>query len=181
MHTFFRPATVRRTRFAAGAGLITLFLALGLSGCGGSGGGLFEEPGLVLSQDSVGCSADPGVSCEASLTAQPPEGASTASISWTERPAAGGLPVVSDVRRTAQSDGTWHVVVFFKRDPPAGNHAGSIELNLMDLFSQRPPATLSYSLSMDGAQGTLSPLKPLPGGRDWETFGGDAAHRGAVR
>ena len=167
-----------------------VILAAWLSGCGGSPGTTVPDlsqkhPGLVLGQDSVVCSADPGisvaagVSCEVTLQAQPPADYSQNGLDWAERPA-GGSKVIEDVDRSIQPDGSWRLTVTFKTDQPAGTHTGTIEMVPSDLIAEFVPARLTYSFTMSGLDGTLSPLKPLSGGRDWATFGANAAHTGAV-
>ncbi|SDA67800.1 MULTISPECIES: PQQ-binding-like beta-propeller repeat protein [unclassified Janthinobacterium] len=175
--------TFLKARLRAAAYPMTVLGVLSLAGCGG-GGGESPEQAMDLSQVSLNCVQQPGETCNkvqatvmlyAKVTDQRPL--------WEEKPA-GGAKVFDTVNRIKQADGSWLMDFSVKPGLAEGTYTGTVDFAVsVSPFPGTPnyqPRTASYSITVAGMKGTLSPLRPLSGAADWEGYNGNAAHTAYV-
>ena len=176
--------TFLQGRLRAAAYPLTVLGVLSLAGCGGGGGGESPEQAMNLSQVNLNCVQQPGETCSkvqatvmlySKVTDQRPL--------WEEKPAAGGK-VFETANRIKQADGSWLMDFRVKPGLAEGTYTGTVDFSvLVSPYPGTPnyqPRTASYSITVAGMKGTLSPLRQLAGAADWEGYNGNAAHTGYV-
>lgn len=172
-----------KARLRAAACPVSLLGVLAVSACGGTGES--PEQAMTLSQVNLNCVQQPGESCDkmqasvmlyAKVVDQRPL--------WDEKPAAGGSKVFDTVKRIKQDDGSWLMAFSVKPGLAEGTYTGTVEFAVaVSPFPGTPnyqPRTASYSITVAGLKGNLSPLRALPGAADWEGNSGNAAHTAYV-
>lgn len=176
--------TFLQGRLRAAACPLTVLGVLSLAGCGGGVGGEAPEQAMTLSQANLNCVQQPGETCNkvqatvmlySKVTDQRPL--------WEEKPAA-GTKVFDTVNRIKQADGSWLMDFSVRPDLAEGTYTGTVDFSvLVNPYPGTPnyqPRTASYSITVAGMKGTLSPLRQLAGAADWEGYNGNAAHTGYV-
>jgi outer membrane protein assembly factor BamB len=158
-----------------------------LSACGG-GDGIFNallvdtQNAFALPRNSVGCNAEPVLSCSDTLQATPLAKVADGAFSFKEIPDNGGTSAIANVARQKQADGTVLLTLQSRPGLAAGTYRGRLELNLFTLvpdpFSRVLPSAVSYTITVAADQGNTSALSKLT--TEWEGFGGNAAHTGMV-
>lgn len=174
--------TFLAARLRVAAYPLTVLGFLSLAACGG--GGESPEQAMNLSQVNLNCVQQPGETCNkvqatvmlyAKVTDQRPL--------WEEKPSAGSK-VFDSVNRVKQPDGSWLMDFSVKPGLAEGTYTGTVDFSvLVSPFPGTPnyqPRTASYSITVVGMKGTLSPLRQLSGATDWEGYNGNAAHTGFV-
>ena len=174
---------VLKARLRAAAWPLGMLGVLCIAACGGTG----EKPeqAMTLSQANLNCVQQPGETCNqvqarimlyAKVVDQRPL--------WEEKPAAGGRKVFDRVKPIKQDDGAWIMDFTVSPGLPEGTYTGSVDFSVaVSPFPGTPnyqPRTASYSITVAGLKGSLSPLRALPGAADWEGNNGNAAHTGFV-
>ncbi|MEG0886510.1 MAG: penicillin-binding protein activator, partial [Janthinobacterium sp.] len=85
---------------------------------------------------------------------------------WEEKPSAGSK-VFDSVNRVKQPDGSWLMDFSVKPGLAEGTYTGTVDFSvLVSPFPGTPnyqPRTASYSITVVGMKGTLSPLRQLSG------------------
>ncbi len=166
--------------------LLATGVLLMLGGCGGGSGGTGassaapDPSGIALLRSLVACTAEPGAACDDSVDARPISSYVDSNFVWAETPAGGAAKVIDNVEKVKQADGTWRMKVTFHTGQLPGNYSGSIKLDLLNPFSTPPSSTLNYSYTVNPATGKLTALARLPGVPEWQGFGANAGHTGAL-
>jgi len=155
---------------------------LSVSACGGTG----EKPeqAMTLSQVNLNCTQQPGETCDkVQATVMLYSNVVDQRPLWEETPAAGGRKVFQRAKPIKQADGSWLMDFAVMPGLAEGTYTGSVDFSVsVSPFPGTPnyqPRTASYSITVVGLKGTLSPLRELSGG-DWEGSNGNAAHTGFV-
>lgn len=155
---------------------------LSVSACGGTG----EKPeqAMTLSQVNLNCTQQPGETCDkVQATVMLYSNVVDQRPLWEETPAAGGRKVFQRAKPIKQADGSWLMDFAVMPGLAEGTYTGSVDFSVfVNPFPGTPnyqPRTASYSITVVGLKGTLSPLRELSGG-DWEGSNGNAAHTGFV-
>jgi outer membrane protein assembly factor BamB len=176
--TYFLKARLRAVAWPLAA-----LAVLSVSACGGTG----EKPeqAMTLSQVNLNCTQQPGETCDkvqatvmlyANVVDQRPL--------WEEKPAAGGRKVFDRAKPIKQADGSWLMDFVVMPGLADGTYTGSVDFFVfVNPFPGTPnyqPRTASYSITVVGLKGNLSPLRELPVAADWEGNGGNAAHTAYV-
>lgn len=175
--TYFLKARLRTAAWP-----LTVLGLLSLAGCGGVGGESPEQA-MTLSQVNLNCTQQPGEICDkVQATVMLYSNVVDQRPLWEEKPAAGGRKVFERVKPIKQPDGSWLMDFTVMPGLAEGTYTGSVDFSVfVNPFPGTPnyqPRTASYSITVAGLKGTLSPLRELPGGGDWEGSYGNAAHTG---
>lgn len=171
-----------RVRLRAVAWPLAALGVLSVSACGGTG----EKPeqAMTLSQVNLNCTQQPGETCDkVQATVMLYSNVVDQRPLWEETPAAGGRKVFDRAKPIKQADGSWLMDFAVMPGLAEGTYTGSVDFSVfVNPFPGTPnyqPRTASYSITVAGLKGTLSPLRELSGG-DWEGSNGNAAHTGFV-
>lgn len=171
-----------RARLRAVAWPLAALGVLSVSACGGTG----EKPeqAMTLSQVNLNCTQQPGETCDkVQATVMLYSNVVDQRPLWEEKPAAGGRKVFQRAKPIKQADGSWLMDFAVMPGLAEGTYTGSVDFSVsVSPFPGTPnyqPRTASYSITVAGLKGTLSPLRELSGG-DWEGSNGNAAHTGFV-
>lgn len=171
-----------RARLRAVAWPLAALGVLSVSACGGTG----EKPeqAMTLSQVNLNCTQQPGETCDkVQATVMLYSNVVDQRPLWEETPAAGGRKVFQRAKPIKQADGSWLMDFAVMPGLAEGTYTGSVDFSVfVNPFPGTPnyqPRTASYSITVVGLKGTLSPLRELSGG-DWEGSNGNAAHTGFV-
>jgi len=171
-----------KARLRAVAWPLAALGVLSVSACGGTG----EKPeqAMTLSQVNLNCTQQPGETCDkVQATVMLYSNVVDQRPLWEETPAAGGRKVFQRAKPIKQADGSWLMDFAVMPGLAEGTYTGSVDFSVfVNPFPGTPnyqPRTASYSITVVGLKGTLSPLRELSGG-DWEGSNGNAAHTGFV-
>ncbi|HEU4818165.1 PQQ-binding-like beta-propeller repeat protein [Janthinobacterium sp.] len=171
-----------RARLRAVAWPLAALGVLSVSACGGTG----EKPeqAMTLSQVNLNCTQQPGETCDkVQATVMLYSNVVDQRPLWEETPAAGGRKVFQRAKPIKQADGSWLMDFAVMPGLAEGTYTGSVDFSVfVNPFPGTPnyqPRTASYSITVVGLKGNLSPLRELSGG-DWEGSNGNAAHTGFV-